>query len=163
MWTDKRVLGGFLDKDNTTVWSQHWWQWRWPNDMIWYVGGQSGTQVDKDGEYVVGQGSLADEVTIASNCHQHCHGCDDQIWMPDLQIDQAMEIRNPRYLNDASSFRFTAKIYLHRWVWLRWWEWFCWRKWLKMVRFLIQVGFESDYDFHDHDQSLGSTRNCNTY
>ena len=28
-----------------------------------------------------------------------------QIWMPDLQIDQAVEIRNPRYLNDASSFR----------------------------------------------------------
>ena len=28
-----------------------------------------------------------------------------QIWMPDLQIDQAIKVRNPIYLNDASSFR----------------------------------------------------------
>ena len=39
--------------------------------------------------------------------HDHCH---DQIWMPDLQIDQAMEIRNPKYLNDASSFRFASEL-----------------------------------------------------
>lgn len=28
-----------------------------------------------------------------------------KIWMPDLQIDLAMDVRNPQYLNDASSFR----------------------------------------------------------
>jgi hypothetical protein len=30
----------------------------------------------------------------------------DQIWMPDIFIDKASQIRNPIYLNDASSLRF---------------------------------------------------------
>ena len=73
--------------------------------------------------------------------------------MPDLQIDQAMEIRNPRYLNDASSFRFTSKnldgctIAMIRMILLT--------QMTKLVRCLIQVGFWSDCDVHDHDDYGG--------
>jgi len=43
---------------------------------------------DSDGTYIALSGEFA-----------------SKIWMPDLQIDMAVSIRNPQYLNDASSFR----------------------------------------------------------
>ena len=92
--------------------------------MITHDPDRRGKTRSKDGEYRVGQGSLAGEVSryfvilvtiriflilSSSSSSPPPLPLDNhhipQIWMPDLQIDQAMEIRNPKYLNDASSFR----------------------------------------------------------
>merc|ERR1719318_2221411 len=46
---------------------------------------------DEHGKYIVLPGNYAEK---------------NNIWMPDIYIDKASKIRNPIYLNDASSVRF---------------------------------------------------------